>query len=378
MVAVSHCNKSSKERGMKKTALYDWHQRHGARIIDFGGYLMPVQYSGIIAEHRAVRSGAGLFDVSHMGNFVVRGGGATRFLQHMTSNDVSRLSDGEAQYTLMLYPDGGIVDDLIIYRMARDTWFMVVNASNMEKDFEWLMQHVGEFDDVLLENRTDDLSLIALQGPESMSVLEKVFPGVSPLLSKPFTFSTQRFHEYEAVIAATGYTGEKGVEISLPNEGAEALWQALMDAGQDIGIAPIGLGARDTLRLEMGYPLYGHEIDRTTNPLEARLKWVTRLEKEEFIGKDACLEVSRNPQRTVTGFIMQERAIPRQGFTLYNLKKEPVGEVCSGTMSPTLQKPLGTASILREYMAPGTPVLLEVRGRYFRGQVEQLPFVNNS
>lgn len=363
---------------MKKTALYDWHQGHGARIIDFGGYLMPVQYTGIIAEHRAVRSGAGLFDVSHMGNFYVRGGGAARFLQHMTSNDVSRLSDGEAQYTLMLYPDGGIVDDLIIYRMAQDLWFMVVNASNMEKDFDWLMQHVGDFDDVLLENRTDDLSLIALQGPESMRVLEKLFPGVSSSLQKPFTFSSERFLEHDVVIAATGYTGEKGVEISLPNEGAEALWQAIMDAGQDVGIAPIGLGARDTLRLEMGYPLYGHEIDSTTNPLEARLKWVTRLEKEAFIGKDACLEVSRNPKRTVTGFVMQERAIPRQGCTLYNLQKEPIGVVCSGTMSPTLQQPLGTASLLREYMAPGTPVLLEVRGRYFRGQVEKLPFVNNS
>ncbi|HED31798.1 MAG TPA: glycine cleavage system aminomethyltransferase GcvT [Prosthecochloris aestuarii] len=363
---------------MKKTALYDWHEAAGAKIIDFGGYLMPVQYKGIIAEHNCVRSGAGLFDVSHMGNFYVRGSRAGEFLQHMTTNDVTRLVDGQAQYTLMLYPDGGIVDDLIIYRIDDETWFMVVNASNMEKDYQWLEQHVGMFDGVSLENHTDDLSLVSLQGPLSMDILERVFPQDDLGALAPFHFRAARFAGADVLVAATGYTGEKGVEISVPNSVAVGLWTALMDAGKDEGIQPIGLGARDTLRLEMGYPLYGHEISRDTNPLEARLKWVTKLGKQEFIGREACLAVDQDPKRTVVGFVMKERAIPRQGATLFDTSGEPVGTVCSGTMSPTLKKPLGTADVPREFMAPGTELLLEVRGRFFKAEVTRLPFVQTS
>ncbi|MBF0585644.1 glycine cleavage system aminomethyltransferase GcvT [Prosthecochloris sp. N3] len=363
---------------MKTTALSAWHTSAGAKMIDFGGYLMPVQYKGIIAEHTCVRSSAGLFDVSHMGNFTVTGDRAEQFLQYMTTNDVTRLSDGEAQYTLMLYPDGGIVDDLIIYRISRDSWFMVVNASNMEKDFNWLEEHLGAFDGVRLENHTDELSLIALQGPRAFAVLERVLPGETCAGLKPFEFARTTFNGEDVLVAATGYTGEQGVEISVPNPVAEALWTALMDAGAEEGIQPIGLGARDTLRLEMGYPLYGHEINRDTNPIETRLKWVTRLEKEDFIGRAACQQVYSSPQRTVAGVLMQERAIPRQGFTVYNADREPVGSVCSGTMSPTLKKPIATVDIRRDCMAPGTEVQLEVRGRWFRGEVVRLPFVARS
>jgi len=363
---------------MKKTPLFSWHEAAGAKIIDFGGYLMPVQYNGIIAEHRCVRSAAGLFDVSHMGTFFVRGSGAVDFLQHMTTNDAAGLRDGQAQYTLMLYPDGGIVDDLIIYRIAEDSWFMIVNAANMEKDFEWLSRHADSFGKVTLENRSGRQSLIALQGPESIGILERVFPAEAWRELKPFHFRKADFDGGEVVVAATGYTGERGVEISVPGKSVEKLWETLMAEGEASGLQPIGLGARDTLRLEMGYPLYGHEIDSGTNPLESRLKWVTRLDKPDFIGRDACLAVERAPRRTVVGFVMEERAIPRQGCKLFDGAGDEIGVVCSGTMSPTLQQPIGTARVLRNVMKPATPLFLEVRGKRYRARVVALPFVNRS
>ena len=363
---------------MKKTPLYSWHRAAGAKIIDFGGYLMPVQYDGIIAEHRCVRSAAGLFDVSHMGTFALRGEQSAGFLQYVTSNDAASLADGQAQYTLMLYQDGGIVDDLILYRIDRESWFMIVNAGNMEKDFEWLTRQLPAFDGVELENLSGSRSLIALQGPKSMDILERVFPGGVSRDLRPFHFQNAAFRDVEVTVAGTGYTGEKGVEISVPGERAEALWETLMAEGAADGIRPIGLGARDTLRLEMGYPLYGHEIDRHTNPLEARLKWVTKLDKGEFIGRDACLAVDGTPRKTVAGFVMEERAIPRQGCLLYDSREGEIGTVCSGTMSPTLRQPIGTASILRSAMKPGTPLFLEVRGKRYRGRVVKLPFVRKS
>lgn len=361
---------------MKKTALSAWHEAAGAKMIDFGGFLMPVQYTGIIAEHNAVREAAGLFDVSHMGNFYVRGERALDFLQYMTTNDLGMIVDGQAQYTLMLYPDGGIVDDLIIYRVSADTFFLIVNASNCEKDYDWLLSHVGEFDGVTLENHTSELSLIALQGPKSFDILTRVFPGAGIDQLGSFHFMKLPFEGAEIIVARTGYTGEAGVEICMPNEKAEALWTALMDAGKSDGIQPIGLGARDTLRLEMGYSLYGHEIEKNVNPLEARLKWVVKLSKPNFIGKQACQQVEIDPRRSVVGFSLEGRAIPRQHFKVYNSDKQEIGEVCSGTVSPTLQEPIGTASLLRDYAKPGTPIFVEIRGNFQPGAVRRLPFVN--
>lgn len=361
---------------MKKTALYSWHERAGAKIIDFGGYLMPVQYAGIIAEHRAVREAAGLFDVSHMGNFYVRGARAGEFLQYLTTNDLAKVSNGQAQYTLMLYPDGGIVDDLIVYKIDAENYFLIVNASNCEKDFEWIGSHLRDFDGVTLEDRTDTLSLIALQGPKAMEILERVFPGAGLGKLGSFRFMTLPYDGAEAMIARTGYTGEEGVEICLPNEQALPLWSALMDAGADDGIKPIGLGARDTLRLEMGYSLYGHEIDRNVNPLEARLKWVVRMQKNNFIGKQACQQVEIDRRRGVVGFVLEGRAIPRQGFRVLNSDHQEIGQVCSGTMSPTLQEPIGTASVLVEYTGTGTALFVEIRGVPHPGSVRPLPFVN--
>jgi len=362
-------------RDMKKTALYAWHQAAGAKIIDFCGYLMPVQYSGIMAEHQCVRSSAGLFDVSHMGSFYVMGDRALDFLQHMTTNDASVLKNGQAQYTLMLYPDGGVVDDLIVYRVDHETWFIVVNAGNRQKDFEWLSRHIQDFEGVAIEDHSESLSLIALQGPESMHILQRVLASSVCEQLSAFHFLRTDFEGTEIMVACTGYTGEKGVEISVPNQSAELLWKTIMKEGEAFDIQPVGLGARDTLRLEMGYPLYGHEITRETNPMETRLRWVTKLEKGEFIGREACVEAARNPEKTLVGFSMEERAIPRQGYVLYDRDDNEVGTVCSGTMSPTLQKPIGTAHVLRTVMEPGTPVFLEVRNKRYRGEVTRLPFV---
>ncbi len=296
----------------------------------------------------------------------------------MTTNDAAGLRDGQAQYTLMLYPDGGIVDDLIIYRIAEDTWFMIVNAANMEEDFEWLSRHAGSFAGVTLENRSGRQSLVALQGPKSIGILERVFPAEAWRELEPFHFRKVEFDGGEVFVAATGYTGERGVEISVSSESVEKLWKTFVAEGESSGLQPIGLGARDTLRLEMGYPLYGHEIDSGTNPLESRLKWVTRLDKPDFIGRDACLAVERVPRKTVAGFVMEERAIPRQGCLLFDSDGEEVGTVCSGTMSPMLQQPVGTARVLRSVMKPGTPLFLEVRGGRYRGRVVKLPFVTRS
>ncbi len=360
---------------MKKTALYDWHRASGAKMIGFCGYLMPVQYSGIVAEHRAVRMSAGLFDVSHMGNFYMKGPGAFEYLQHMTTNDLGLLKNQEAQYTLMLYPDGGIVDDLIVYRLDHEEWFLVVNAGNKEKDLEWLRGHLDGFEGVTVDDRTDRLSLIALQGPKSMHVLQRVFASSVCESLTSFHFRRTEFNGSDIMIACTGYTGEKGVEISVENHHAESLWKQLIKEGQQFGIQPIGLGARDTLRLEMGYPLYGNEINRDTNPVETRLGWVTKTEKGPFIGREACQQVLDQPERTIVGIVMEERAIPRTGYTVFDSEGREIGSVCSGTMSPTLQQPIATAYVLREVRKPGTTVYLDVRNRRCRGKVVKLPFV---
>ena len=363
---------------MKKTALFSWHEQAGAKIIDFGGYLMPVQYSGIIAEHNAVRNAAGLFDVSHMGNFYVKGTRAKEFLQYLTTNDLEKLEEGYAQYNLMLYTHGGIVDDLIIYRIDRDTYFLIVNASNAQKDYAWMQQHITAFEGVILEDHTDQLSLIALQGPFALDILNIVFPSLAIQSLRSFQFCNASFQCSDLIIAKTGYTGEKGVEICLSNDIALPLWQALMDAGKEFGIQPVGLGARDTLRLEMGYSLYGHEIDQDTNPLEARLQWVVKMKKGHFIGKEACQQVELNLTRGVAGFSLDGRVLPRQGFKVYNTDRQEIGWVCSGTLSPTLQEPIGTCNIVREYTTPGTAILVEVRGTCHTGVIKTLPFVTTS
>ncbi|MFQ5797415.1 MAG: glycine cleavage system aminomethyltransferase GcvT, partial [Bacteroidota bacterium] len=280
---------------MKRTRLYDVHKKLGAKLVEFGGFEMPVQYSSIIEEHRRMRSSVGVFDVSHMGEFEIRGKDAASFLQKMTINDVSKLSAGKAQYSAMCYEDGGIVDDLLVYHLS-DSYIMVVNAANTEKDFQWLQKHLS--DGVELIDVSDDVSLLAVQGPKSLETLQKL-ADVDLSRIKYYSFSLGTLAGVPMVISRTGYTGEVGFEIYVRGDSStvRTVWQEVINAGREFGIGPAGLGARDTLRLEMGYCLYGNDIDKTTNPLEAGLGWITKLEKGDFLGRAALLKVRQEGLR---------------------------------------------------------------------------------
>ncbi len=358
---------------MKRTAFHAIHLKLGGKIVEFGGYEMPVQYSGIIDEHRKVRSAVGVFDVSHMGEFIVRGKDAFAFVQKMTVNDVSKLQPGRVQYSAMCYPDGGIVDDLLVYHM--DTHIMlVVNAANLAKDFAWLKEHLSG--DVTLDDASDATSLLAIQGPHSLATLQKLttteLPGLEYYHSTRGTVAG-----IDMVISRTGYTGELGYEIYFPSDTAtgERVWNAVFEAGKEFGIAPIGLGARDTLRLEMGFCLYGHDIDQTTNPLEAGLGWITKLDKGDFVGRDALLNVKKSGiRRRLVGFTLCDRAFPRQG---YEIRKggTPIGAVTSGTFSPTLDQGIGMGYVKSEDAGMGSAVDIIIRDQPHAATVVKLPFV---
>jgi len=354
----------------RKTALYDVHQQAGAKLVEFAGYYMPIQYRGIIEEHRRVRTTVGLFDVSHMGEFIVKGSGAEAFLQKITINDVSKVAVHQVQYSAMCYPEGGIVDDLLIYRFP-DYYLMVVNAANLDKDWEWANRHL--IGGVTLTNESDRYSLIALQGPMAQETLQKL---TSLDLNK---LDYYWLDEAEAagvpmMISRTGYTGEHGYELMFPNDAAVKVWNAVMAAGAEFGIEPIGLGARDTLRLEMKYCLYGNDIDQTTNPLEAGLGWVTKLNKGEFIGREALLAAkAAGLKRKLIGFDMPGRAFPRHGYAIFS-GGERVGVVTSGTFSPSLEKGIGTGYIPVELAATGTPLEIEIRNSRMPATVCETPF----
>jgi aminomethyltransferase len=354
----------------KKTALYDIHEGLGAKIVDFAGYLMPVYYSSIIDEHRRVRSSVGLFDVSHMGEFEVRGMNALAFLQRMTTNDVSALSMNQVQYTTMCYPDGGIVDDLLVYRLE-DRFLLVVNAANLGKDFQWLGEHLQG--DVQFENRSDETTLLALQGPRAEDVL-------SPLVESDLTkinyyhCLTERVGGYPALISRTGYTGEDGFEIYCDPTHGQAVWEALMESGLRFDIQPIGLGARDTLRLEMKYALYGNDIDRTTNPLEAGLGWVVKVDKADFVGREALLNIKKEGvSRKLVGFETDGKIFPRQGVPI-SKEGRRIGRVTSGTFSPSLEKGIGMGYVPPEYAKTGTEIELTIRTKEIPAGVVKTPF----
>ncbi|MDZ7375390.1 MAG: glycine cleavage system aminomethyltransferase GcvT, partial [candidate division KSB1 bacterium] len=311
---------------IKKTALYEIHQRLGAKIVEFAGFYMPIQYKGITEEHLRVRHAVGMFDVSHMGEFEFVGPRATDFLQLMTINDVKSLNLYQAQYSAMCYDDGGIVDDLLIYRFP-EKYIMVVNAANIEKDFAWLLKHL--IDGVIMKNRSDDYSLLAVQGPKAAATLQKL-TRVNLAEVKTYWFTEGELAGVKMMIARTGYTGEDGFELMFAAEHSERVWEAVMQAGKEFDIEPIGLGARDTLRLEMKYCLYGNDIDQTTNPLEAGLGWITKLDKGDFIGRDAILKAKNDGlKRKLIGFEMDGRAIPRHGYPIY-ANSENIGTVTSG------------------------------------------------
>lgn len=355
---------------IKKTALYQIHQRLGAKIVEFAGYYMPIQYKGITEEHLRVRHTVGMFDVSHMGEFEFVGPRATDFLQLMTINDVKSLNLYQAQYSAMCYDDGGIVDDLLIYRFP-EKYIMVVNAANIEKDFTWLLKHL--IDGVIMKNRSDEYSLLAVQGPKATATLQKLTP-VNLAEVNTYWFTEGELAGVKMMIARTGYTGEDGFELMLPAEHSERVWEAVMEAGKEFDIEPIGLGARDTLRLEMKYCLYGNDIDQTTNPLEAGLGWITKLDKGDFIGRDAILKAKNNGlKRKLIGFEMDGRAIPRHGYPIYG-DSENIGTVTSGMFSPMLQKPIGLGYVAAAHAAIDSPLQIDIRGKRFPAKVVKTPF----
>ena len=355
---------------MKRTPLYDAHRAAGARMVDFAGWEMPVQYTGIIDEHLAVRTRAGLFDVSHMGEVEVRGAGALAACQYATANDVGRLADGQAQYSLLLTPAGGIVDDVIIYRRAADRFFFCVNASNRERDVAHLRAHVRGAEVI---DRSDDYALLALQGPRATAILARL-TSVELGRVPRFAFAEGEVAGRGALIAHTGYTGEDGWELYCAPGDAAALWQAILDAGRPDGVAPAGLGARDTLRLEAALPLYGHELGEDTTPFEARLAWVVRMDKGDFVGR-AGLEThrQRGPRRCLVGIELTEPGVPRAGYRVLR-QGSAVGEVTSGTKSPTLGKGIGLGYVEPSASGPDTPTAVEIRGREVAARVVRLPF----
>ncbi len=360
---------------MKRTPFYAVHQRLGAKIVEFAGYGMPVQYSGIIEEHTTVRTAVGLFDVSHMGEFEIRGKDALALVQRVTTNDASRLVPGKAQYSALCYPDGGIVDDLLVYRMS-DRFMLVVNASNISKDFEWIRSHVPGLD-ATITDVSDRVALLAVQGPRSLETLQKLT--AAPLSAIAYySFIETEIAGTAMIVSRTGYTGELGFELYFDANvpAAEKIWDAVMDAGKEFGIRPVGLGARDTLRLEMGFCLYGNDIDQTTNPLEAGLGWITKLEKGDFVGRDALVKVKQaGTGRALVGFTLdEEKAFPRHGYDI-RMEGNGHGHVTSGTVSPVLHKGIGMGYVPVEAAKPGTPLGVVIRGREVHAHVVKLPFI---
>ncbi len=356
---------------LKRTPLYDRHEQLGARLVEFGGWEMPVQYAGILDEHRAVREQAGLFDVSHMGEVRIAGTDALPFLRRMLTNDAASLAVGQAQYTLLCRPDGGVLDDLIAYRLETEEYLLIVNASNTDKDYGWLADHAGT--GVQVENITDAKGLLALQGPEAQDILTP--------LTKTNLGEVEYYHLTRAevagipsVVSRTGYTGEDGFEIMVDAGRVGELWDVLLEAGEEKGLVPAGLGARDTLRLEAAMPLYGHELDEETNPLEAGLGSFVKFDDREFVGHKALLEArEKGLERKLVGFRMVERGIARQGYEIQHAG-DPVGEVTSGTFAPYLEQAVGMGFVTPDLTEPGTEIDIIVRGRAVAAEVVRRPF----
>ena len=360
---------------MKRTPLYECHVDAGARLVDFAGWEMPVQYQGVIEEHRAVRTAAGIFDVSHMGEVRVQGPGAEAFLQRLTPNDVSKLAPGRAHYSGLLTERGTYVDDLLIYRLGAEEFLVVVNASNADRDFEWIASRApqGGDTDVSVTNESDRWALIALQGPKAVEILRPLAtPGAESL--KYYGFLQGEAAGRPALISRTGYTGEDGFELYVAPEDAPGIWRRLLEAGAPQGLIPAGLGARDTLRLEASMALYGHEIDDTTTPFEAGLAWVVKMNKGDFLGREAlAAQQAAGLERKLVGFEVQGRGIARQGHEVKS-DGHAVGAVTSGTWSPSFEKALGMAYVPVELAAPETPLEIDVRGRPLAAKVVEVPF----
>ena len=360
---------------LRRTPLHDRHVLAGAKLVDFAGWEMPVQYAGVMDEHRAVRAAAGLFDVSHMGEIRVAGPGAVAFVQSITPNDVAKLAVGRIHYSAILTPEGTYIDDLLVYRIAADELMLVVNASNADGDFAWIRAQLDgrEGDGVELEDVSHRYALLALQGPEAVEILRPL-TDVDLDAIKYYGFAVGQVLERYAIVSRTGYTGEDGFELYVAPEAADPLWDGLLAAGAPRGLVPAGLGARDTLRLEAAMALYGHEIDRTTTPWEAALDWTVRLDKGDFVGRTALVAAKeRGLERRLVGFEVEGRGIARQGHAVLEAGRE-AGRVTSGTFSPTFERALGLAYVEKSLAAPGTAVQIDVRGKPVAARVVPTPF----
>jgi aminomethyltransferase len=357
---------------MKQTALTSKHIALGAKMVEFAGYNMPVLYSGINDEHETVRNKVGVFDVSHMGEFILKGDGALDLIQRTTSNDASKLTDGKVQYSCFPNADGGIVDDLLVYRIDEKTYMLVVNASNIEKDWNWLRSHNNKA--VEMHNISDKTSLLAVQGPLAIDALQ---PLTDMDLSsiEYYSFKKGTFAGCENVlVSATGYTGSGGFEIYFENADAEKIWDAIFKSGWHFGIKPAGLGSRDTLRLEMGFCLYGNDIDDTTSPIEAGLGWITKFTKQFTNSEALKKQKEEGVLRKLVAFEMVDRGIPRHGYEIYDDSGNKIGEVTSGTQSPTLQKPIGMGYVTTLYSTIGSEIYIKIRDKYLKATVVKLPF----
>ena len=354
--------------GLKRTSLYHTHEKYGGKMIDFSGWALPVQFDGITTEHETVRTSAGLFDVSHMGEIEIIGDQATEYVQHLVTNDVSALTDCQVVYTMMCYPHGGIVDDLLVYKFNKDHYFLVINAGNIEKDFAWMLENKNNFD-VEIKNISDKLSEIALQGPRAEEILQGLTD--SDLSEIGFFYCNRNVNVAGAkcLVSRTGYTGEDGFEIYLSHEDAPVVWDKIMEAGKDKGIKPIGLGARDTLRFEAALPLYGNELSEDITPLEAGLGMFVKLHKDNFIGKEALQKQKEEGlRRKIVGFEMEENGIPRNGYEVLS-NGESIGFVTTGYFSPTLKKNIGLAMVDIKHSSIGSPIEIQVRKKALKGRV---------
>lgn len=358
---------------MKSTALTSKHIALGAKMIPFAGYNMPVQYAGINAEHETVRKGVGVFDVSHMGEFILKGENALALIQKVTSNDASKLVDGKVQYSCLPNEDGGIVDDLLVYRIDEKTYMLVVNASNIEKDWNWIAKYNDL--DVEMKDISDRTTLLAIQGPKAAQALQKLTE-VDLGSMEYYSFKKGRFAGVDNVlVSATGYTGAGGFEIYFDNAHAEAIWDAVFEAGAEFDIKPIGLGARDTLRLEKGFCLYGNDIDDTTSPLEAGLGWITKFTKEFTNSVALQQQKQAGVARKLVGFEMIDRGIPRHDYEIIDEAGNTIGRVTSGTQSPSLQKAVGMGYVKTELAKEGTEIFIKIRDNQVKAKVVKTPFV---
>jgi aminomethyltransferase len=358
---------------LKKVALNDIHEKLGAKMVPFAGYNMPVRYSSDIEEHMTVRKGVGVFDVSHMGEFKIEGPNALDLIQRVTSNDASKLIDGQAQYSCLPNETGGIVDDLLVYKMKDNDYLVVVNASNIEKDWNWISKFNSK--GAVMKNISDDICLFAVQGPKAVSVLQKLTK-IELSTIKYYHFAVGEFAGVKDVIVSnTGYTGAGGFEIYVNKNSAEKVWNALFETGKGEDIKPIGLGARDTLRLEMGFCLYGNDIDDATSPLEGGLGWITKFTKDFTNSAALKKQKEEGTKRKLVGFKMIDKGIPRHDYEIKDATGNTIGKVTSGTMSPMLSVGIGMGYVTTEHAAVGSEIFIDIRGRALKAQVSKMPLV---